>query len=218
MRTLGTVWMAFAMLIGVGMAGEAEDRDAAPSERPTDVQAEESAERPAEHTFVLMDGRRIEGKVLRISGRKITLQTRSGILTYDVMQFDEDTRTEHFEQLETDLARWHMQAAERAEKAKRAEAEEAKRAERETKPAGPRFDASKLPFFLLGFGILLCLIGSLWLIVEGFAVSPGWGIALILFNGLAGFAFLVLHSERAKAPIGTWVAGMILLVLFLFAA
>ena len=169
----------------------------------------------AEDTFVLNDGRQIEGSVLRTSGSKVTLRTKTGVATYDVMEFDEETRTEHFEQLETDLIRWRMQEAERIKEAERAKAA----AERAAKqPSREPFDASKMAAIFIRVGFLLCLIGSLWLIVQGFAVSPVWGIALIIGNGIAGFAFLVLHTERAKAPVLTWVAGAVLILVSWFAA
>ncbi len=52
------------------------------------------------------------------------------------------------------------------------------------------------------------LVGSLWLIIAGFAESVGWGISLILFNSIAGLAFLILHWDRAKAPFFIELLGI----------
>jgi len=60
---------------------------------------------------------------------------------------------------------------------------------------------------LFAAGAVLCVVGTLWFIIAGFAESVLWGIALILFNGIAGLAFLVLHWKRAKSPVLTYLMG-----------
>lgn len=145
-------------------------------------------------TFTLKDGKAIDGTILRTSGSKVTLKTKSGVSTYDILQFDEKTRVEHFRNIE---------ATERTQPKRTSTAPRANPGES---------TPSKAVLGLMIAGVVFCVIGSLWLIVAGFAESVGWGIALILFNGLAGLAFLILHWDRAKSPVLTYILGIALII------
>jgi hypothetical protein len=150
-------------------------------------------------TFILKGGKEIEGALLRTAGSKITLKTNSGVSTYDVTQFSEETRNEHFKDLKpAGIHREEMPS------------------ESTPRPAAdPMTLGEAKPKAVVGLmiaGVILCAIGSLWFIVAGFAESVGWGIALILFNGIAGLAFLILHWDRAKSPILTYFLGICLII------
>jgi hypothetical protein len=144
-------------------------------------------------TFSLKDGKTVDGTILRTAGSKVTLKTKSGISTYDILQFDEKTRVEHFR---------NIKAAERSQPKRTSTAGS----------ANPGEPIHKAVLGLMIAGAVFCVIGSLWFIVAGFAESVGWGIALILFNGIAGLAFLILHWDRAKSPVLTYLLGIALII------
>ena len=164
--------------------------------------------------FTLKDGTVITGKVARATSKgKITIRTKKGILNYNIMAFDDATRGEHFADLEADVVRRRTAAAEEAEETSRRKAPlpepkaEPKRVAADTNKKGTAGG-----FGLMMSGFLLCAIGSIWFIVAGFAESVWWGIALIVFNGIAGLPFLFLHWDRAKSPVITWLVGVALII------
>lgn len=72
-------------------------------------------------------------------------------------------------------------------------------------------------FFYVLFGVvallaLILLVINIWIIVESFKVSSGWGVAsLLCFGPLYHLAFLLSHFERAKAPVGAhYVVGFLI--------
>ena len=100
-------------------------------------------------TFVLADGQEIEGSVLRVTGSRITLKTRTGVQTYDVMEFHEDTRAEHFEEIEAERVRRRLEAEQRAAEAAREAARQAERAAEPTSRSTP---------LLIGVGVIVALL------------------------------------------------------------
>ncbi|WFB34386.1 DUF4203 domain-containing protein [Kiritimatiellota bacterium B12222] len=50
-------------------------------------------------SFTLQDGSVEEGTVLRMEGQKVSIMTSTGVSVYDLMDFDENTRTQHFSAL-----------------------------------------------------------------------------------------------------------------------
>ncbi len=50
-------------------------------------------------SLVLEDGSVIDGSIHRIEGTRVSIISASGVRTYDVMEFDEDTRDTHFADL-----------------------------------------------------------------------------------------------------------------------
>jgi hypothetical protein len=152
-------------------------------------------------TFVLSDGKPVEGTVLRTEGERVTIRTATGISSYDVSQFDEPTREKHF----PGLGRGESSRMATARSA--AVPQPPATSARETAMSHP-----VAPLILVVGGGILVLVGSLWFIIAGFAESPLWGIALLICNGLAGLAFLVLHWERAKSPVLMWLVGLGLMI------
>ncbi len=68
---------------------------------------------------------------------------------------------------------------------------------------------------IFGLGCLTLLAGQIWMIVAGFRVSPGWGIALIFGTFVAGIItsmFCRTHWEVAKRPVCVKVGGVVLVV------
>jgi hypothetical protein len=58
-------------------------------------------------------------------------------------------------------------------------------------------------------GMILALIGGLWLLVTAFRVSILWGIVcLIPFGGLV---FVVTHWEEGKEPFLTSLVGGVII-------
>ena len=50
-------------------------------------------------SFVLKDGSVIEGSIHRIEGSRVSIMSSTGVRTYDVMEFDENTRDTYFGEL-----------------------------------------------------------------------------------------------------------------------
>jgi hypothetical protein len=68
---------------------------------------------------------------------------------------------------------------------------------------------------LFGLGCLTLLAGQVWMIVAGFRVSPGWGIALIFGTFVAGIItsmFCRSHWDVAKSPVCVKAGGVVLVV------
>ena len=59
-------------------------------------------------------------------------------------------------------------------------------------------------------GLLVMAIGTTWLVVTGFMVSPLWGLAIFFLNGLAALAFLLCHWDEARWPFCIWLFGFAL--------
>lgn len=56
-------------------------------------------------------------------------------------------------------------------------------------------------------GIVLILIGSIWLIVEGFKQSMLWGLGLVVFFQFAFPIFTYMHWQETKRPVLVFLAG-----------
>ena len=146
-------------------------------------------------TFVLADGTEVEGTMIRARDSRVTIRTSKGISSYSVSEFDEDTRLAHFPELELEPLVQPEPPRTRAQK-------------QPSQDSAATEGASVLALVLVIGGSLLMFVGSLWFIVAGFAESPAWGIALLLFNGIAGLPFLLLCWDRAKAPVFAWLIGL----------
>jgi hypothetical protein len=64
---------------------------------------------------------------------------------------------------------------------------------------------------LLIIGVILCFVGGIWLLIQGFQESIFWGIGMLLF-GPVGLVFAIMHWSEAKVPFLIQVAGVVLLV------
>jgi len=162
-------------------------------------------------TFVLTGGTEVEGEILRMTqDGKVTLKTKKGISVYHVFEFSEDTRTEHFKEFEKELVERRIAVAEAAKVAARNRRKVLKRSvKRSSNAKGEMPKPSKA---LVGTGVVLCVIGGLWMIIAGFAVSPIWGIAFILSCSIAQLAFIFVHWDEAKQPFLMQVVGIALLI------
>lgn len=65
---------------------------------------------------------------------------------------------------------------------------------------------------LFVLGLLLAVIGYLWLAWTALQESVLWGLGSFLIP-LVSLVFAVLHWDEAKAPFLTWIAGDILIVI-----
>jgi hypothetical protein len=69
-----------------------------------------------------------------------------------------------------------------------------------------------LGLFLLSVsGGLLWLIGHIWLLIQAFKESVGWGIALLVLPPLSDLLYSLDHWALAKKPFLLSVAGVLLL-------
>ncbi len=62
-------------------------------------------------------------------------------------------------------------------------------------------------------GIVLILIGSIWLIVEGFKQSVLWGLGLVVFFQFIFPLFTYMHWQESKRPVLVFFAGGALCVI-----
>ena len=75
---------------------------------------------------------------------------------------------------------------------------------------GPGVVAVEYVFLgLAGLGFLISVVGGIWLLVEAFRESVGWGIGCLLC-GLIQLAFLIQHWRVAKRPFLVQLAGTFL--------
>jgi thiol:disulfide interchange protein len=61
-------------------------------------------------------------------------------------------------------------------------------------------------------GLLVALVGAIWLIVLAFKESILWGLGSLLIP-FVSLIFAITHWDRAKTPFLIQVGGVVLLVL-----
>lgn len=157
-------------------------------------------------TFYLTDGTAVEGTVIRTDGSRVVIQTGRGISSYDVSEFNRETRDTHFPEI---------MESEPPPAPRQATVPTPPKSSRQPRAAGELKSMGLVGITVVGY--ILLIVSSIWLIVAGFSVSPLWGIALLLFNGIAGLAFLILHWDRARSPMFMGIIGwgMVLSVMWL---
>lgn len=149
--------------------------------------------------FVLRDGNQVEGSISRTSpDGRVTIKMKTGVRTYHVSEFSEETTDMHFLELEA-------AARERQEQIMRT-------AKKKQKKAPATESEQKTILALIIAGSVLAVIGGFWMIIAGFAESPVWGIAFLLSAGIAEIAFIFVNWDRAKAPFLTQLCGAGLII------
>jgi hypothetical protein len=71
--------------------------------------------------------------------------------------------------------------------------------------------------FLIGVGFIINLVCGVWIIVQAFRVSTGWGLAVI-FLPFASLFFIIKHWSDTKKPFLGSVASVVLIILGLVIA
>ena len=64
-------------------------------------------------------------------------------------------------------------------------------------------------------GLVVMLVGGIWLIIAAFRVSAGWGIGCLLGSflcGLINLIFICCHWQEARKPFFCYLAGVALFV------
>lgn len=64
-------------------------------------------------------------------------------------------------------------------------------------------------------GLVVMIVGGIWLIIAAFRVSPGWGIGCLVGSfvcGLINLIFICCHWQEAKKPFFCYLAGVCLFV------
>lgn len=61
-------------------------------------------------------------------------------------------------------------------------------------------------------GIVIALVGGIWLLVKAFQTSILWGLGC-LFLAPVQLVFIIMHWGEAKKPFLIYLAGIILMVL-----
>jgi len=64
---------------------------------------------------------------------------------------------------------------------------------------------------LLVIGIILSVIGGIWLLITAFQESVGWGLGCMLLP-IVSLIFVFLHWEESKRPFLIGVAGNVLAI------
>ncbi len=64
---------------------------------------------------------------------------------------------------------------------------------------------------LVILGVILMIIGGVWLLVEAFKESILWGLGSI-FIPFVGLVFAIMHWSECKVPFLIHVAGLVLFV------
>ena len=63
-------------------------------------------------------------------------------------------------------------------------------------------------YYVLLAGLLLAIVGFLWLVIRAFRVGMGWGFGCFLFPPLS-LVFTAKHWSRARAPFGVLALGLL---------
>jgi hypothetical protein len=64
---------------------------------------------------------------------------------------------------------------------------------------------------LLVVGIILSVVGGIWLLITAFQESVGWGVACLLLP-IVTLIFVFLHWEESKKPFLISLAGNLLFI------
>lgn len=64
-------------------------------------------------------------------------------------------------------------------------------------------------FFL---GVILLLIGGIWILVEAFKESIVWGICSLIIP-LVALVFALMHLDRTKRALIIYVVGLVLTII-----
>jgi hypothetical protein len=62
---------------------------------------------------------------------------------------------------------------------------------------------------LLFLGVVLTLIGGIWIIIEAFKESIVWGICSLIIP-LVALIFALMHLDRTKRALIIYVVGLVL--------
>lgn len=65
---------------------------------------------------------------------------------------------------------------------------------------------------LLFLGVILLLIGGIWILVEAFKESIVWGLCS-LFIPLVALVFAFMHLDRTKRALVIYAVGLVLTVI-----
>jgi F0F1-type ATP synthase assembly protein I len=65
---------------------------------------------------------------------------------------------------------------------------------------------------LLIIGVLMMIVGGIWLLVVQFQTSIGWGLGSLVLP-IVGLVFVFMHWEVSKKPFLWQVAGIVLAVI-----
>lgn len=65
-------------------------------------------------------------------------------------------------------------------------------------------------------GYVVCLVGSIWLLVEAFKQSILWGIGCLLLAPVT-IIFMIVHWPVAKRPFFLWLKGLAVVLIAVFA-
>jgi len=64
---------------------------------------------------------------------------------------------------------------------------------------------------LLVVGVILSVVGGIWLLITAFQESVGWGLACMLLP-IVSLIFVFLHWEESKRPFLIGLGGNLLLI------
>jgi uncharacterized membrane protein len=65
---------------------------------------------------------------------------------------------------------------------------------------------------LLIVGLILGVVGGIWLLVVAFKTSIWWGLGSLLIAPVA-LVFVIMHWQPSKKPFFIYLAGLILVII-----
>ncbi len=156
-------------------------------------------------TLFLNDGTEIEGEIRRIDGSRVTIMSSSGVATYEIMEFDENTRNEYFHE-------WQARAEPVADPEYNAGVESSPEPDAQAEPAkwefarGASFYIYTILFVFVyaGFalGALLCFFGRRWFrqLMALLGVCLGGGLGWLMTRQMFKIESL-------------WISGLTILII-----
>jgi uncharacterized membrane protein len=71
---------------------------------------------------------------------------------------------------------------------------------------------SVLGGILMFVGVIIGVVGGVWLLIEAFKQSIWWGLGCF-FISIVSLIFVIVHFEVAKKPFFVSLAGTVLIIL-----
>jgi hypothetical protein len=137
-------------------------------------------------TITLLNGRTIEGQIIRSNALSVTIRTSTGGQTY------------RMNELQGQAVPPSLAPAPVAE----------------TKPADREGVSRILRIYLYSrLGQIIYAAGSVLLLIQGFRISLLWGLLVFFTNILGGVVLLLFHPKRVIVPILIMLAGITLFLL-----
>jgi hypothetical protein len=151
---------------------------------------------PAE-TIRLVNGKEVEGTIIRSNASNITVRTRTGVSTYQLSEVERSSIPE------TALPPSKPNSIASSSPVMKSGADDFIRSFRDS-----------MARTTIGIKITFCLwfIGSVWFTIVAFRVSIPWGFFMFFFNWIAVLIFSAFHWKEAWRPLLVLILAILVMI------